>query len=131
MLRIGEKGFDRGPLNHFTGIHDTHHVTNARNDTQVMADIHDRGVKLTAQFADQIKHGRFDCDIERRSRLVHNQQGWVVEQRHCDHDALLLSTRNLVGVTLDDTGRIRHVHQIEHFDAPFQRHCVVNALVNG
>ena len=107
----------RGPLHHLAGVHHGHPIGHARDHPQVMADVHDRRVEFALQVGDQVEHRGLDRHVQGRRRLIHDQQRRIVEQRHRDHDALLLAARNLVRIALHDVGRIRHIDALEHLDA--------------
>ena len=96
-----------------------------------MADVHDGRVKIALEVGDQVQHGRLDGHVQGGGRLVHDQQGRVVEQGHGDDHALLLSARDLVGIAPHDVGRVGHVDPFQHLDAFFFGIFFLHAPVNG
>ncbi len=78
------------------GVHHRDLVRDARHHAQVVADVKCGGVVSFFEFGDQIQHRGFDGHIQRGGGLVHDEQGRVVEHRHGDDHALLLSARKLV-----------------------------------
>ena len=63
--------------------------------------------KSRAQLADQRQDLRLDRDVERRRRLVGDQQVGVARERHRDHRALAHAARELVRVVVDAPLRAR------------------------
>ena len=91
---------DRAPLDDAAGVHDDHVVTHLSDHPEVMRDQDDRRVGAPAEIAEQFQDLRLSGDIERRGRLVGDQQRRVVDQRHRDHHALAHTAGKLVRVGL-------------------------------
>ena len=66
--------------------------------------------------AQQVEDLRLDGDVERRGRLVGDQQRGLAGQRHGDHDALAHAARQAVRIVVDALGRRGDAHQLEHLD---------------
>jgi hypothetical protein len=62
----------------------------------------------------QVEDLRLDRHVERRRRLVGDQELRVARQRHGDHDALAHPARHLVGVVLDALPGLGDPDQVEH-----------------
>ena len=60
------------------GVHDRDLVGDLGDDAEVVGDDHDRGVELALQALDQLEDLRLDRHVERRRRLVGDQQLRVV-----------------------------------------------------
>ena len=57
---------------------------------------------------------RLDRDVERRRRLVGNQQRRVAGKRHGDHDALPHAARELVRIVVHARRRVGNPDQFQH-----------------
>ena len=78
-LRVGvrrhlEERARIGRLDDTTGVHDLYTVTGSRDDAQIVRNEQRRGVEFLAQRGDEIEHLRLDGHIERRGRLVGDEQ---------------------------------------------------------
>ena len=63
---------------------------------QVVRDQHQAHAGVALQAQQQVDNLRLDRHVQRRRRLVGNQQAWPARQRHRDHDALAHAARELV-----------------------------------
>ena len=67
---------------------------------------------------DQLVEDRQDLhphrDVERRGRLVGDQQVGLGHQHHGDHDALAHAARDLVRIELVDALGIADLHRLQH-----------------
>ena len=61
-------------LDELPGVHHDHPVAQLRHHAQIVRDVEDRGAQLVAQAADQVDDLRLERDVQRRGRLVGNQQ---------------------------------------------------------
>ncbi len=112
VFRISIDLFHCTTFNHLAGVHDPHPGGDPGDYAQVVGDIHDCRVKVSAQLSNEVENCCFDRDIKGCGWLIHNQQGGIVEQGHGNDHPLLLSTRDLVRIPLHDVGRIRHIHPL-------------------
>jgi hypothetical protein len=64
---------------------------------------------------------RLHGDVERRGRLVGDQQFGLVGQRHGDHHALPLPARQLVRIGLEPLSGIADADLVEQFQRPCAR----------
>jgi hypothetical protein len=72
-----------------------------------VGDHHDRGVQLVLQAVHEVEDLRLHRHVERRGRLVGDEQLGVVAQRHRDHHALAHAARELVRVGVGAPARLR------------------------
>ena len=114
MARVAEDLADRSLLDELAGVHDAHPVADADDGAQVVADEQDGRVVAPAQRADQVEHGRLHGDVEPGGRLVQDEERRLGDQRHRDHDALLLAARELVRVPAEHALGIRQVDLGQH-----------------
>ena len=82
-------------------------VRDLRHHAEIVRDEEHAGAVFLLQFEDQLQDLRLRRDIQRRGRLVGDQQRGLEHQRHRDHDALALAAGELVRVGGDDALRVR------------------------
>jgi hypothetical protein len=119
VLRVREELPDGGLLRLAPGIHDHDPVGEIRDDAEIVGDQDDRGSEPRAQLPEQIEDAGLDRDVERRCRLVGDQDLGVAGKRHRDHHALAHTARELVGVLVDATARVGDVNEVEQLDDAF------------
>ena len=68
------EGGSVGGLDDLTRIHHVHAVRVARDDAQVVGDDDDGGTQLAAEPREDLQHLRLDRYVERRRRLVREQE---------------------------------------------------------
>ena len=98
VLRVVEELPSRRALDDAAGVHDNDLVCDLRDDAQVVRDQDDRGVELVLELVDQLDDLRLDRHVERRRRLVGDQQIRLIGQGHGDHHALALASGELMRV---------------------------------
>ncbi len=96
VLRVGKQMRGVGLLNDVAVLHHRHAVGKAAHQVQVMGDEQHRHAGLALQIAEQLQHLRAQRHIQRRGRLIGQQQLGAAGQRHGQHGALALPTRELV-----------------------------------
>ncbi len=96
------------------GVEHADAVAHLRDDVEVVADEQDRRAELGAQRRDEVEHLGLDRRVEAGRRLVEDQQGRVLRQRHGDHDALLHAARELVRVAAHDPRRVGDLDLAQH-----------------
>ena len=79
-----------------------------------MRDKDHRGAESPAQFAHQINNAGLHRHVKRRSRLIEQQQRGLGQQRHSNHDALLLAAGKLVRIRAHDALGVRQLHRLHH-----------------
>ena len=70
-------------------------------------------------------------DVQRRGRLVGDQQPGLAGDGHGDHDALALAAGQVVRIVLDAALRLRDLHQRQHLHRPPMRGLARQALVQA
>ena len=116
VLRPREQRLYRRPLDDLAGIHDRDIVGHLGNDAEIVRDQDDRGPGVSAQPAHQVEDLRLDGDVERRGRLIGDQEIGPAGERHGDHHALALAARQLVGIVVDPLLGRGDAHPPQHLD---------------
>ena len=83
-------------LHHLAEVHDRDPVGDVAHDAEVVGDEHVAQPELVLQLVEQVDHLRLDRDVERRDRLVEQDQLRVDRERARDPDALALAAGELV-----------------------------------
>ena len=117
MLRIVEDALDRPGLDDPAGVHDGDLVGDLRDDAEVVGDQQHRGAGVSLQFAHQLEDLRLDGHVERRRRLVGDEQLGIVGKRHGDHHALPHAAGELVRIVVETPFGRRDPHPAEHFQS--------------
>ena len=92
---------DRADLDDPAGVHHGDAVAGLGDHAHVVGDQHDRRAVLLAQALEQRNDLRLDRDVERRRRLVGDDQLRLAGEREGDHDALAHAARELVRVLVE------------------------------
>ena len=71
------------------------------------------------QLYQQFDDAGLDRHVERGGRFVQQQQAWLRQQRHRDHDPLQLSARELMRIGGHDAHRVGQIHLRKHGAALF------------
>ena len=79
-------------------IHHGHAVADLPGGAEIVGGEQHRGAALGDQVAQQLEDLRLDRHVERRGRLVGDDQLRLGQQRHRDHDALALPAGELVRI---------------------------------
>ena len=66
---------------------------------------------LVLELIEQLEYLRLNGHVQRRYRLIADDQFWVNGERSCDTDALALPTRKLVGIAGHAFARQIHILQ--------------------
>ena len=88
VLRFGKQGAHGRLFDDASAVHHRHFIGHFGDHAQVVRDEHDGGAAGLLQRVHQVKNLRLDGDIQRRRRLIGNQQPRFVGQRHRNHGAL-------------------------------------------
>ena len=83
------------------GIHHRHAVRGLGDDAHVVGDEHDGGAALAAELLQERDDLRLDRDIQRRRRLVGDDQLRLGGQGQGDDDALAHAAGEFVGIAVD------------------------------
>ena len=81
-----------------------------------MSDEDDGHAGLGLQLLHQIQDLGLDGHIERRGRLVADEQGRFAGQRHGDHHPLAHAAGEIVGISRETLGRLGDPHLLQHGD---------------
>jgi hypothetical protein len=104
-----------GGLDQLAQVHHRHPVADVLDHRQVVGDEQVRQPEAPLQVLQQVDHLRLDRDVERRDRLVADDQLRIDRQRARDADALALAARELVRVARACSGdRPDHLEQLAH-----------------
>ena len=98
MQRAREQRRLAGRLHHLAQVHHRHPVGDVSHDSQVMRDEQIGEAELPLERAQQVDHLGAYRHVERRHRLVADQQLGVDRQRAGDADALALAAGELVRI---------------------------------
>ena len=82
-----------GVLHDLTQIHHVHHVAQLGNDAQIVRDHQNGRIEFLLELTHQVQDLRFNGHIQRRGGLVRDQQPWIADHGHGDHNALTKTAR--------------------------------------
>ena len=98
VVRARESAVGRRDLDHAAEIHDHDAVGDVLHHAEVVADEQVGEAELLAQLHEQVEHLRLDRDVERRDRLVADEELRLHRERPGDADAGALAAGELVRV---------------------------------
>ena len=110
---------DRPLLGDPARVHDHHPVAGLGEHRQVVGDEDEREAELLPQVLEELQDLRLDHDVERRRRLVADDDRRVAGKRHRDHRPLAHAARQLVRVRLRP--RPRDPDQLQELAGPLAR----------
>ena len=114
VLRVVKDFLGRAGLDDLAAVHDVDAVAETGDDAQVVSDEDHRRAEFLLFLLDQLQNLRLHGDVERRGRLVSNQDIRLGDQRHGDHHALAHAAGELVRIASDAAGGILNANRIEH-----------------
>src|SRR5436190_3670283 len=123
--RADGAGFDDA-----AAVHDGDAIRRLRDDAEVVRDEQLRQVQRRLHLAQQIEDLRLDRDVERRRRLVGDDERRLAGERERDHDALPHAARELMRVRRDLGFGIRDSDGLKELDCAVARLARADALVN-
>ncbi len=85
---------------------------------------------LLLQLQQQLDDLRLDGHVQRRGRLIGNQQLWLTGNRHGDHHALAHPAGELVRVDVQTRGRIGNTDLLQQVDRALTTGFLVPALMH-
>ena len=97
-------------------VHDGDAVRHFGDDAEVVRDEQQRQIEPLLELAQQLEHLRLDRDVERRRRLVGDDQRRSAGERDRDHHALPHAARQLMRVVAHAARRIGDAHGVEQLD---------------
>jgi hypothetical protein len=131
MGRPVEHRVDRAPLDDAPGVHDADLVGQRGHDRQVVGDPDHRRAGQAAQLLRLVQNLPLDGDVERRGRLVGDDQVGLVQEGDGDGDALAHAAGKLVRIGLEALVGTGDADQGEGLPRPRPRGRVVDALVRA
>ena len=118
MLRVVEEVGGAGLLDDVAGLEDHDAVGQLGHHAHVVGDEQDGGADPVAQPPEQGEDLGLHGDVERGRRLVGQQQRGLVGQRQREHDPLLLTSGELVGVGVHPLLGVGDLDLGEQLDRP-------------
>ena len=109
-------------LDNLAGIHDTDAMRHLRHDAQVVRNQQHTHAALGLKTAQQVEDLRLNSDVERRRRLVGNQQFRVSRQRDGDHHALFHAAGELEREFAQTALCVGDSHGVQQFKRPSARY---------
>ena len=104
MLRRAEDLVRLGDLDELAAVHHGDAVADVADRREVVGDEEVREPELGLQVAQQVQDLRAHRDVERRDRLVADDERGVGRERPRDRDALALTARELERAALAEIG---------------------------
>ncbi len=111
----------RAALDDAAGIHDRDAVGDLGSDAEIVRHEDHAHAQLALQPPQQDQHLHLHGRVERRRRLVGEQQARLARQRHRDHRALPQAARQFVRVGVEPALRGRDAHEVEQLQRPGAR----------
>ena len=121
MLRVAEDFFGASFFDNVPVVHHQDPVADIGHHRQVMGDEQQSGAAFSHGFLDQIQHLALHRHIQRRRRLIAQQQSRIIGQRHGQHGALPLAARKLMRIRSSGTFRIRQFDRGQQFNGTLAR----------
>ena len=131
VLRPAKYFADRPGLDDTAMAHHGHTIGITADDGQVVADQQQRQAAARFLGGKEFQYLRLDGHIERRGRLIGDQELGVVGQRDGDHHALALPAGKLVRKRIQTMRRIRKADLLEQGDHPLAACVRCNATMQG
>ena len=104
-----------------SGVHDENPVAKGRHQPQVVRHEDEAHPAPGDQFVQDGEHLQLDRDVERRRRLVGDQQVGIRNEHHRDHRPLAHAARHFVRIELVHASGIVDVHRFEGRQRPRAR----------
>jgi len=93
--------FDDAPA-----VHHSDPVNQAPHDTQVVAYVHDARLASRSKLSDHFKQASLRQNIKASRWLIHDNDRWLVDERHRDGHPLLLAAAELMRISTHDLARV-------------------------
>ena len=101
-------------LHDAAGVHDCSQIRNIGNDGEIVTDIYGRRTVSLSKATNSFQHSSLGRDIKAGRRFVQDDHLRSTSEGHCNRDALLLPTGQLVRVTAKYARVRREVNFHEH-----------------
>ena len=128
---VGEQALHTLRLDLLAGILDHDPVDGLGDHAHVVGDQDQRHAALALQVEQQVEDLRLDGDVERRGRLVGDQQLGVAGDRHGDHHPLAHAARELVREGAEPVLRRGDADEVQQLQRPGAGRLAVHALVEA
>ena len=129
VLRMVEHLLDGTLLDDPALGHHADPVGHLAHDAEVVGDEQQRHAVARLQGLQELQDLRLDGDVERRRRLVGDQEVGLVGERHGDHHALALAAGELVRVGVEPRRRLGDADLFEQLERALARGVARQALV--
>lgn len=96
--------------------HDHNAIREVSNHSHIMSDDHYTRAELPVKPAKHIENFRLNCHVQGRGRLIRDQQSRLAREGHCDHYALALATRELMGVVVEPPDGIGYTNECKQLN---------------
>jgi len=96
-------------------IHHDHILRDVGDDAEIVRDDQHGHAELALEIDDLFEYLRLDGHVQRRRRLVGDQQRGPADQRHGDHRPLAQTAGQLERVGLHCAGRVGEANHPQHF----------------
>ena len=121
MFRPVEEVVDGGLLDDLAEVHHVDPIADLGDDAHVVGHPDERGVVLRLEVVDEVEDLPLDGDVERRRRLVGDDERGLTRERHGDENALAHPAGELVGVAVVAALGLGDTHLAEHVDGDLSR----------
>ena len=125
-----EGGFDGGLLHAPAAVHDQDVVGEFGDDAEVVRDHDDGGVELLLKIPQQVQDLRLHRHVQRRRRLIGDQQLRIARQRHRDHRPLPHTAGELMRIVVHALLRGGNAHPPQHLDGVLARDLLRHVMVD-
>ena len=115
MLRVLKNVVEGAAFHDFAAVHHHDFFGDVGNDPEVMGDQQHRHVEFALKFYYQLEDLRLDGHIQRRCRLIGDQQRRMTDKRHRDHRPLAQSARQLERIAPRGPLGVGESDEPEHF----------------
>jgi hypothetical protein len=129
MLRVVEDLVERPLFHDPARVHHRDPVGDVGHHAEVVGNEDHGSARLLAQVAHALQDLGLDRDVQRRGRLVSDQNRRVARERERDHHPLAHAARELVRVAVDPLARPRDAHPFEQLHGALQRLLLGQPLV--
>ncbi len=116
MFRRGEHALDRALFDDLPRLHHADPLRDPAHDAEVVGDEQKRHAEPLLQIFQQRQDLRLHGDVERRGRLVGDEEVGLVGERHGDHHALALAARQLMRIAAEAPLRVGYADLGQHLD---------------
>ncbi len=116
MLRRAQNLPNRARFDDPPGVHDGDAIRRLRDDAEVVRDEQQRQAERPLHFAQQVEDFGLDRDVERRRRLVGDDERRLAGEGDRDHHALPHAARQLVRIVVHAPAGIRDADRGEKVD---------------